>query len=93
MKARSIVAGAPPWWAKLRSPLGSMRTAVVLVATVLLASSAAVAIPSPASVARITSPHTSVPTRLDAATFIPSRAIAVPVLQTIPPVVTRIGST
>jgi len=33
------------------------------------------------------------PTKLDAATFIPSRAIAVPVLQTIPPVVTRIGST
>ena len=42
---------------------------------------------------RITAAHSSAPTRLNAATRIPNRVMAIPLLDTIPPVVTPIGST
>ena len=84
--------GAPTQWAKLRSPLGSMSTTVVLVEAVGCSISPVQSSPSASKRPRIRRAHSSRPTYVKAAAFMPSRAMATPELFTIPPVTTWSGS-
>src|SRR5688572_3644110 len=83
--SRSLV--TPGVWKKTRSPPGSTATTVALVCARSSAKTHVVSKPAWPNRSIIAAPRTSFPTSPAAATRMPSFAMATPVLQTLPPVV------
>jgi hypothetical protein len=84
---------APGVWKKHRSPPGSTATTVALVWAASVVKTEDVSTPACRSRSVTAAPSTSPPTSPAAATFMPSLAIATPVLQTFPPVVSWMDRT